>query len=85
LATGRGSKSERNEAWRVVINLYQVIKDALNARKNRVLTIAQASLPEHQFHAFKKLYLDEMGERGFEKELKQLLEKQHGMDRNGRE
>ena len=69
----------------VAINLYHLIKDALNARKNRVLTIAQSSLPEHQFQAFKKFYLDEMGERGFEKELKQLLEKQHGMDGNGRE
>ena len=54
-------------------------------RKNRVLTIAQSSLPEHQFQAFKKLYLDEMGERGFETELKQLLEKQDGLERNGRE
>jgi hypothetical protein len=62
-----------------------MIKELLNARKNRVLTIAQASLSEHQFHAFKKLYLDEMGDRGFEKELKQLLDKQHGMERNGRE
>jgi hypothetical protein len=69
----------------VGFNLYHLIKDALNARKNRVLTIAQSSLPEHQFQAFKKLYLDEMGERGFEKELKQLLEKQHGLDGNGRE
>lgn len=69
----------------VGMNLYHMIKDLLNARKNRVLTIAQSSLPEHQFQAFKKLYLDEMGERGFEKELKQLLEKHRGMDRNGQE
>ena len=69
----------------VAINLFHLIKDSLNMRKNRVLTIAQSSLPEHQFQAFKKLYLDEMGERGFETELKQLLEKQDGLDRNGRE
>ena len=69
----------------VAINLFPLIKDSLNTRKNRVLTIAQSSLPEHQFQAFKKLYLDEMGERGFETELKQLLEKQDGLDRNGRE
>lgn len=62
-----------------------MISDLLNARKSRVLTIAQASLSEHQFHAFKKLYLDEMGDKGFNKELKQLLEKQHGMGRNGLE
>ena len=69
----------------VAISLFPLIKDSLNTRKNRVLTIAQSSLPEHQFQAFKKLYLDEMGERGFETELKQLLEKQDGLDRNGRE
>ena len=69
----------------VAINLFHLIKDSLNMRKNRVLTIAQSSLPEHQFQAFKKLYLDEMGERGFETELKQLLEKQDSVDRNGRE
>ncbi len=69
----------------VALSLLHLIKELLNMRKSRVLTIAQASLPEHQFQAFKKLYLDEMGERGFEKELKQLLEKQAGMDRNGRE
>ena len=69
----------------VAISLFPLIKDSLNTRKNRVLTIAQSSLPEHQFQAFKKLYLDEMDERGFETELKQLLEKQDGLDRNGRE
>ena len=69
----------------VAINLFHLIKDSLNMRKNRVLSIAQSSLPEHQFQAFKKLYLDEMGERGFETELKQLLEKQDDLDRNGRE
>jgi hypothetical protein len=68
-----------------MVSMYHMIRELLNARKNRVLLLAQSSIPEHQFQAFKKLYLDEMGERGFEKELKQLLEKQHGMDRNGRE
>lgn len=61
------------------------IKELLNARKNKVLTIAQAALPEHQYMAFKKLFLDEMGERGLEKEIKQVLETQYGMDRYGRE
>lgn len=69
----------------VGMNLYHMIKDLLNTRKNRVLTIAQSSLPEHQFQAFKKLYLDEMGERGFESELKKLLDKHRGMDRDGLE
>lgn len=67
-------------------SLYQSVSALLNARKSRVLLIAQASLSEHQYQAFKKLFLDEFGERGLEKELKPLLlEKQHGMARNGQE
>jgi len=69
----------------VGVNLYQMIKELLNARKNRLLTISQSSLPESQFHAYKKLFLDELGERGFEKELKQLLDKHYGVDRDGLE
>ena len=66
--------------------LFNSVLALLNARKNRMLTIAQASLPEHQYVAFKKLFLDEFGERGLEKELKPLLvDGQHGMGRNGRE
>jgi len=70
----------------VGVSLYQLVNALLNARKNRVLLIAQASLPEHQYQAFKRLFLDEFGERGLERELKPLLiEKQHGMAGNGRE
>jgi len=70
----------------VGVSLYQMVSALLNARKNRVLLIAQASLPEHQYQAFKKLFLDEFGDRGLEKELKPLLiDQQHGMGRNGRE
>lgn len=69
----------------VSFNILTKIIELLNPHKNRVLTIAQSSLPQHQFQAFKKLFLDEMGDRGFEKELKQLLEKHSGMDRDGLE
>lgn len=58
----------------------------LNTRKSRLLTYAQLAMTEHQFKAYKTLLLDELGERGLEKELKEMLnEKQHGMGRNGRE
>lgn len=58
----------------------------INARKNRILLIAQSSLPEHQYQAFKKLFLNELGERGLEKELKSLLlQNQHGNEWNGQE
>lgn len=58
--------------------LYQVIIELLNARKNRVLLVAQSSLPESQFKAFRQLFLDEFGKGGLEKELARVLaEKQH--------
>lgn len=69
----------------VVFGLFHPIKQLINARKNRVLTIAQAALPDTQYQAFKKLFLDEMGERGLEKDLKVFLDEQNGMERNRRE
>lgn len=58
--------------------LYQVVLELLNARKNRVLLVAQASLPESQFKAFRQIFLDEFGKGGLEKELERVIaEKQH--------
>lgn len=60
--------------------------ELLNARKNRVLLVAQAALPESQFSAFKKLFLDEFGRNGLEGELQRLeAETQHSKGRNGQE
>lgn len=58
--------------------LYQVIIELLNARKNRVLLVAQSSLPESQFKAFRQIFLNEFGKGGLEKELEKVIaEKQH--------
>lgn len=66
--------------------LFNKVIDLLNSRKNKILLIAQTAMTENQFKAFKRLFLDELGERGLEQELKPLLtEKQHGMDGHGRE
>lgn len=68
--------------------MLEEIVGLLNARKNRVLLYAQAALPEKQFAAFKKLFLDEFGLRGLESELAHLinrLRKEHGRDGNGQE
>jgi len=60
--------------------------ELLNARKNRVLLVAQAALPESQFSAFKKLFLDEFGRNGLEGELLRLDADTHrSKDRNGQE
>ncbi len=64
-----------------------IVLDVINARKNRVLLLAQAALPEHQFKAFRTLLLDEFGQKGLESELARVFaeDRQHGADRNGQE
>ncbi|PTQ78876.1 hypothetical protein C8R26_101192 [Nitrosomonas oligotropha] len=58
--------------------LYQVIVELLNTRKNRVLLVAQSSLPESQYKAFRQIFLNEFGKGGLEKELERVIaEKQH--------
>ena len=56
---------------------------AVDARKNHVLRIAQAALPENQFRAFRGLFLDEFGRNGLEVELERIVadyEKATGKD-----
>jgi hypothetical protein len=70
-----------------MVIVLSTLLDLLNARKNRVLLIAESSLPERQFKAFRKLVLGEFGEKGLEGELARIYaeEQQKGRDRNGRE
>lgn len=58
--------------------------DLLNPRKNRVLLYAEAALPQSQFNAFKKLFLDEFGRSGLEGQLVKL-DAESRQDRNGQE
>jgi len=57
----------------------------VNARLNRVLLIAQAALPEHQFEAFRRLILDEFGRAGLIRDLNTVLgesrQERHGTGR----
>lgn len=69
------------------MNLGNII-DLINIRKNRVLMIAEASLPESQFKSFRKLFLNEFGNQGLESELFEIFNKDgicNKLDRNGRE
>ena len=62
------------------------ILEALSARKNKLLLIAQASLSQSQFLAFRTLLLDELGQKGLEGELVRILAPQkQGVERHGRE
>ena len=64
------------------------IKNLLSPCMDRILTFAQAALPESQFKAFRKLVLDEFGNRGLASELERFVAnsfhqpEQHGMGRN---
>jgi hypothetical protein len=58
------------------------IMGIINARLSRVLLIAQASLSEHQFKAFRTLVLDQFGRSGLTSELEELL-KSERKDRQG--
>jgi hypothetical protein len=55
-------------------HLLNTVLALLNARKNKILTIAQSSLSEHQFKAYRSLVLDELGKEGLESELTKLLD-----------
>lgn len=53
--------------------MLEAIVQALNARKNRVLLFAEASLPRERFQAFRKLFLGEFGRDGLERELAGII------------
>ena len=63
----------------------EAILPLVNARLNRVLLIAQAALPEHQFEAFRRLILDEFGKAGLIRDLDTVLgdyrQERHGPGR----
>jgi len=54
------------------------IVELVNLHVSRVLTVAEAALPESQFKAYRKLVLDEFGRNGLETELYDLLNKHLG-------
>lgn len=56
-----------------MVNLDRLM-ELLNARVNRMLTLAEAALPPAQFAAFRKFTLDEFGHRGLAKELLELAD-----------
>lgn len=65
----------------VMSALLQMILGLLNARKNRVLLVAQSSLPESQYKAFRQIFLDEFGKGGLERELEGVFAEDHREER----
>lgn len=68
----------------MVIELAKLI-ELINERKNMVLIVAESSLPESQFKAFRKFLLMQFGEKGLEGELQKIYTEQHFEGRSGRE
>ena len=51
------------------------IVKVIDPRKNKILLCAQMAMQPVQFSAFRKLFLDELGNNGFVKDLYQLFAK----------
>ena len=51
----------------------ELIEELIRARLNQVLLVAEASLPESQFKAFRKLTLDQFGNSGLGKDLERIF------------
>lgn len=56
------------------------IMAALNPHVSRILTVAETALPPANYNAFRKFTLDELGDKGFESELKDLCRPESGED-----
>lgn len=61
------------------------IQRTINPRLSQLLLVAQASMPESQFKAFRKLFLNEFGNTGLLRDLEQLLGNARRQDRAGTE
>ena len=53
--------------------LLTILLEAVNARKNKALQLAQVGMSEPQFRAFRGLFLDEFGRNGLESELVRIV------------
>lgn len=60
------------------------ITKLIDQRKNKVLLLAQMALPESQFSAFRKLFLDEFGKSGLESDLGRLFNEKANLTQKAR-
>jgi hypothetical protein len=64
--------------------LLMAIQAAINARKGPTLDLAQASMSDRQFEAFRRLFLRQFGKEGLEADLARVVA-EHERARKGRE
>ena len=67
-----------------MMHALESLLEALNARKNQVLLLAQIGLPASQFEAFRKAFLDQFGRSGFEADLERAFRERQERDGMGR-
>ncbi len=67
------------------MNVRELLLKSLSENKRRILDGAQMAMGESQFAKFRRLVLDELGQRGFEGELARALEQDqwHGTAMGG--
>jgi len=68
----------------MVIALHTLL-ELINRRKAKTLLLAESSLPESQYKAFRRLFLLEFGEKGLEGELQKLYIEDRDKAGHGRE
>lgn len=64
--------------------MLDTIKKLIDSRKSKALLLAQTALPEHQYSAFRKLFLDEFGKSGLESDLERLFSENSAHTRKAR-
>lgn len=67
-----------------MVALQEILK-RLDQSKNEALLLAQSSLSQSQFEAYRKIFLNIFGKNGLEKELAKLYAEDRKQDRNGQE
>lgn len=68
------------------MSLLALLLTAINARKARVLMVAEVALPEGQFKAYRSVVLDEFGRKGLESDLERIVadyERRNGKEAGG--
>jgi hypothetical protein len=61
----------------------ELIEKLIGKRVNEVLLIAEASLPQTQFQAFRKLTLNQFGQNGLGKDLDEVFGEDRYQERQG--
>lgn len=77
-----------DEEWKELHEMLKAILELLNMRKHNILLLAESALPQSQYKAFRKLFLNELGDKGLEADLLHIFDEDSNsrqLESNGRE